>query len=71
MTADCVPILFCNNEGTKVAAIHAGWKGICMGIIENAIELPDGENFELHKPWMDRIKIKCPELLIGKNSVIP
>tara|TARA_B100001250_G_scaffold60616_1_gene47305 strand:- start:651 stop:1394 length:744 start_codon:yes stop_codon:yes gene_type:complete len=40
-TADCVPILFCNNEGTKVAAIHAGWKGICMGIIENAIEIFD------------------------------
>ena len=40
-TADCVPILFCNNEGTKVAAIHAGWKGICMGIIENAIKIFD------------------------------
>ena len=40
-TADCVPILFCNDEGTKVAAIHAGWKGICRGIIENAVK-----NFE-------------------------
>ncbi len=39
MTADCVPILFCNKSGTKVAAIHAGWKGICGGIIENAIEI--------------------------------
>lgn len=38
-TADCVPILFCNNEGTKVAAIHAGWKGICRGIIENAVKI--------------------------------
>ena len=38
MTADCVPILFCNQNGTKVAAIHAGWKGICNGIIENAIK---------------------------------
>ena len=40
-TADCVPILFCNDKGTKVAAIHAGWKGICKGIIENAVK-----NFE-------------------------
>jgi len=40
-TADCVPILFCNDKGTKVAAIHAGWKGICMGIVENAIEIFD------------------------------
>ena len=38
MTADCVPILFCNKEGTAIAAIHAGWKGICWGIIENAIK---------------------------------
>ena len=38
MTADCVPILFCNKEGTKVAAVHAGWRGICAGIIETTIE---------------------------------
>ena len=38
-TADCVPILFCNNKGTKVAAIHAGWKGICKGIIENTVNI--------------------------------
>ena len=40
-TADCVPILFSNNEGTKVAAIHAGWKGICTGIIESTIKIFD------------------------------
>jgi purine-nucleoside/S-methyl-5'-thioadenosine phosphorylase / adenosine deaminase len=38
LTADCVPILFCNKEGTKIAAIHAGWKGICAGIIDKAIK---------------------------------
>ena len=38
-TADCVPILFCNKEGTKVAATHAGWKGICKGIIENTVNI--------------------------------
>lgn len=37
MTADCVPILFCDATGTKIAAIHAGWKGICGGIIEKAV----------------------------------
>ncbi len=30
-------------------------------IIESAIELPDGENFELHRPWIDKIKVKCKE----------
>ncbi len=38
LTADCVPVLYCNKSGTKIAAIHAGWKGICNGIIENAIK---------------------------------
>lgn len=38
LTADCVPVLFCKKDGTKIAAIHAGWKGICDGIIENAIK---------------------------------
>jgi isoleucyl-tRNA synthetase len=28
-------------------------------IISKAIELPDGPDFELHRPWIDRIKIKC------------
>ena len=28
-------------------------------IIKKAIELPDGENFELHRPWIDRIKLTC------------
>ena len=28
-------------------------------IVEAAVELPDGENFELHRPWIDRIRVKC------------
>lgn len=28
-------------------------------IIDKAIELPEGHDFELHRPWIDRIKIKC------------
>lgn len=38
MTADCVPILVCNQEGSIVAAIHAGWKGIAAGVIASAIK---------------------------------
>ena len=37
MTADCLPILLCDQSGSEVAAIHAGWKGLCDGIIEVAL----------------------------------
>jgi len=37
MTADCLPILLTDKQGTQVAAVHAGWRGLCDGIVENAI----------------------------------
>ncbi|MBU0744592.1 MAG: peptidoglycan editing factor PgeF [Gammaproteobacteria bacterium] len=39
MTADCVPILVCDQNGTIVAAIHAGWKGIANGMIQSTIKM--------------------------------
>ena len=36
-TADCLPILMTNKKGTVVAAIHAGWRGLLNGVIENTI----------------------------------
>lgn len=37
MTADCLPIVLGNAEGTEVANLHAGWRGLANGIIENTI----------------------------------
>ncbi len=37
LTADCLPLLVCNKQGTEVAAIHAGWKGLLDGIVLKTI----------------------------------
>jgi hypothetical protein len=36
MTADCLPLLLCNRAGTRVAVVHAGWRGLVDGVIEEA-----------------------------------
>ena len=38
LTADCVPILVCDNQKQMIAAIHAGWKGAFKGIISKVIK---------------------------------
>lgn len=38
LTADCLPILLCDESGTHVGAIHAGWRGLAAGVIERTIE---------------------------------
>jgi polyphenol oxidase len=38
MTADCMPVLFCDDEGRAVGAAHAGWRGLAAGIVEKTGE---------------------------------
>jgi YfiH family protein len=38
LTADCLPLLFCSQNGEKIAAVHAGWKGLLNGIISNVVQ---------------------------------
>jgi len=38
MVADCLPVLLCDADGTRVAAAHCGWRGLAGGVLERAIE---------------------------------
>jgi YfiH family protein len=38
MTADCLPVLLCDKQGSVVGAAHAGWKGLAAGVIEATVQ---------------------------------
>lgn len=37
LTADCLPVLFCGDQGAVIGAAHAGWRGLQVGVIEQTI----------------------------------
>ncbi len=42
LTADCLPVLLCDKDGKGVAALHAGWRGLLNGVIEQTIAAMGG-----------------------------
>lgn len=47
MTADCLPILLCDKQGSLVAAVHAGWRGLFDGVIEATVKAMHAEGCDL------------------------
>lgn len=45
LTADCLPLLVCATDGSQVAAIHAGWRGLLAGVIGNTITTMKNSDF--------------------------
>lgn len=37
LTADCLPVLFCDDEGSTIGAAHAGWRGLAAGVLEETV----------------------------------
>ncbi len=76
LTADCLPVLFCDDAGSCVAAAHAGWRGLLHGVLENTLAtLPVDTNKLLC--WLgpaigpDRFEVgvEVRDLFVKKNPV--
>ncbi|HXZ48310.1 MAG TPA: peptidoglycan editing factor PgeF [Usitatibacter sp.] len=51
LVADCMPVLLADEQGTRVAVAHAGWRGMSAGVIENAVLAMDADPATL-LAWM-------------------
>lgn len=62
LTADCLPLLLCSNDGQQIAAVHAGWRGLASGILLNAIKQFDAPADQLRLYIGPAICPKCFEV---------
>jgi len=51
LTADCLPVMFCNRNGDRVGVAHAGWRGLAAGILQETVRVLNEDPSEL-LAWM-------------------
>ena len=51
LTADCLPVLFCADDGREIGAAHAGWRGLAAGVLENTVQAMSTPPGRLHA-WL-------------------
>ena len=51
MVADCLPVLLATEDGSEVAAAHAGWRGLAAGVLEQTVQAFDSPSRSLHA-WL-------------------
>ncbi len=44
LTADCLPVTFCDQSSEHIAVAHAGWRGLVNGVLENTLQTIPVEN---------------------------
>lgn len=47
LTADCLPVFFCDRDGTRVGLIHAGWRGLAAGVLAAGVARLNASPVEL------------------------
>jgi YfiH family protein len=51
LTADCMPVLFCADDGSEIGAAHAGWRGLVGGVLESTVAAMHSAPQRLHA-WL-------------------
>lgn len=65
LTADCLPVLLVSRDGSEIAAVHAGWRGLAAGIIENTLQQLRSDNADL-RAWIGPA-ITLPYFEVGRD----
>lgn len=58
LTADCLPILLCSDDGTEIAALHAGWRSLASGIIQSGLQHFKSAKTSIHA-WLGPCIQQC------------